>query len=252
MTTSPIAPPGVLGRLSGVGVGPGDPELMTLKAARLIRTAAVVAYFAKRGNCSIARTIAADHIHAGHVELPLAYPLTTETPVGPLGYEEQIQRFYDDAADAVATHLGDGRDVVVLCEGDPFFYGSFMYLYDRLSGRFQTEVVPGVSSVMACSAALGQPLTYRDDVLTVIPGTLPDTELKACFDKADAVAVMKLGRNFTKVRAVLTELGLADRARYVERATMARQRILPLQAVDPDTVPYFSMIVLPSRRAGRG
>jgi len=238
------------GRLYGIGVGPGDPELMTLKAARLIGSSAVVAYFAKHGNHSIARGIAAEHLTAAHVELPLTYPLTVEQPVGPLGYEDQIQHFYDDCADSLAEHLAAGRDVAVLCEGDPFFYGSFMYLFGRLSRRFETEVVPGVASVMACSAALGAPLTYRNDVLSIIPGTLSEAELLTRLAAADAAAVMKLGRNFAKVRAALVTLGLADRARYIERASMARQRILPLDEVDADAVPYFAMVVVPSRRSG--
>lgn len=238
-----------MSRLYGIGVGPGDPELMTLKAARLIAASPVVAYFAKRGGLGHARRIAADHVRPDHVEVPLIYPITTEAPPAHMSYDDVIQAFYDRSAEELATHLADGRSVAVICEGDPFFYGSFMYLFTRLADRFDTEIVPGISSIMACAAELRAPLTYRNDVLAVIPGTLDDAELRLRLASIDAAAIMKLGRNFTKVRTVLADLGLLDRARYIERATMGHQRILPLAEVDPATVPYFSMIVVPSINA---
>jgi precorrin-2 C(20)-methyltransferase len=237
-----------VGRLIGIGVGPGDPELLTLKALRLLRAAPVVAYYAgpkKRGN---AFTTVQDYLGEEQILLPLIYPVTGRIPAPPFDYEGVMSRFYDASAERIATHLAAGRDVVTLCEGDPFFYGSFMYLHDRLSGRFRAEVVPGVCSVVASAAALGVPLVYRDQSLLVLAGTLPEDELARRLADVDAAAIMKLGSNFEKVRRVLTDLGLAARALYVERATMADQRIRPLADVDPATVPYFAMVLLPGAR----
>lgn len=239
------APEQTVGRLFGVGVGPGDPELLTLKALRLLRASPVVAYYAapkKRGN---AYTTVADYLRPDQILLPLVYPVTGRIPAPPFDYEGTMRRFYDRAAELVAGHLAAGRDVAALCEGDPFFYGSFMYLYDRLAGRFRAEVVPGVCSVVASAAALGTPLVYRDQSLLVLAGTLPEAELERRLAEAEAAAIMKLGSNFAKVRRVLTRLGLADRALYVERASMHGERSVPLADIDPTTVPYFSMLLLP-------
>ncbi|WP_295879892.1 precorrin-2 C(20)-methyltransferase [uncultured Thiohalocapsa sp.] len=238
-------PAQAVGRLFGIGVGPGDPELLTLKALRLLRASAVVAYYAgpkKRGN---AYTTVAEYLRPDQILLPLVYPVTGRIPAPPFDYEGTMRRFYDSAAELVAGHLAAGRDVATLCEGDPFFYGSFMYLHDRLAGRFRAEVVPGVCSVVASAAALGTPLVYRDQSLLVLAGTLPEAELTRRLREADAAAIMKLGSNFEKVRRVLVRLGLAERALYVERASMQGERILPLADIDPATVPYFSMLLLP-------
>jgi precorrin-2/cobalt-factor-2 C20-methyltransferase len=180
--------------------------------------------------------------------LPLVYPVTTEALEPPLSYEAIIADFYDTAADIVAAHLDAGRDVAVICEGDPFFYGSYRYLHDRLAPRFETEVVAGVCSMLGGVAVLGAPLVYRNQSLSVLSGVLPEAELKRRLADADAAVVMKLGRNFDKVRRVLDELGLAGRALYVERATMANQRIVPLAEVDPMASPYFSLLVVPGEK----
>ncbi len=200
----------VKGRLLGLGVGPGDPELITLKALRLLRAAPVVGYFVAKGKKGNAFGIIEAHLDQAQVRLPLVYPVTTEKLEPPLCYETIISDFYDTAAEQLAAHLDAGRDVAVICEGDPFFYGSYMYLHDRLATRYESEVVPGVCSMLG-----------------------------------GAAVVMKLGRNFDKVRRVLVELGLERRALYVERATMANQRIVPLERVEPMASPYFSLIVVP-------
>ena len=236
------------GRLFGLGVGPGDPELITVKALRLLRAAPVVAYHAAKGKKSNALSIVEAHLSAGQVAVPLVYPVTTEKLPPHLCYEKIISDFYDEASAMLADHLDAGRDVAVVCEGDPFFYGSFMYLHDRLAPRYATEVVPGVCSVVAGAAVLGAPLAYRNQTLTVLSGVLEPAELKQRLKTTDAAAIMKLGSNFAKVRDVLEELGLADRALYVERATMAAQRVIALREVDPETSPYFSIIVVPGRK----
>jgi precorrin-2/cobalt-factor-2 C20-methyltransferase len=228
----------VAGKLYGIGVGPGDPELLTIKALRRLQAAPVVAYPVSDGGKSLSRSIVAGYLRSKQIEVPLWYPFKLE---------QSSQPYYDQAADTLAEHLEAGRDVVVLCEGEPFFYGTFMYLFTRLSGRFLTEVVPGVSSVMANASMLGTPLTYRNDVFMVLPGTLPAEALREKLAVADAAIILKLGRNFAKVYAVLDELGLVDRAHYIERATMPNQRILPIREVDPEAVPYFALISIPSQ-----
>ncbi|WP_409463286.1 precorrin-2 C(20)-methyltransferase [Amycolatopsis sp. GA6-003] len=234
------------GRLYGVGLGPGDPELMTVKAARLIGEADVIAYHSARHGRSIARSVAEPYLREGQLEERLVYPVTTETTDHPGGYEGAIADFYELSAKKLAEHLDAGRDVVLLCEGDPFFYGSYMYMHERLAGRFEAEVVPGVTSVSAAASVLGRPLVQRDEVLTVLPGTLPAPELARRLADTEAAAVLKLGRTFGSVREALAESGKLDDAWYVERATWGQQRVEPFADVDPESVPYFSLALLPS------
>nr|WP_055504192.1 precorrin-2 C(20)-methyltransferase [Nonomuraea pusilla] len=234
------------GRLYGVGLGPGDPELVTVKAARLIGEADVVAYHAARHGRSIARSIAAPYLREGQTEELLLYPVTTETTDHPGGYQGALNDFYADCAARLAAHLDAGRTVVVLAEGDPLFYGSYMHMHKRLAHRYPTEVVPGVTSVSAASAVLGRPLVERDEVLTILPGTLPAGALAERLRATDSAAVLKLGRTFGKVRDALAEAGRLDDAWYVERATMGGERVAPLKDVDPEGVPYFSLALLPS------
>ncbi|MFF5081331.1 precorrin-2 C(20)-methyltransferase [Actinoplanes sp. NPDC000266] len=237
------------GRLFGVGVGPGDPELITVKAARLIAGADVVAYHAARHGRSNARAIAASLLREEQIEEPLIYPVTTGDTDHPGGYQGAIDDFYAEAAARLAAHLDAGRTVVVLAEGDPFFYGSYMHMHKRLAHRYETEVVPGVTSVSAASAVLGRPLMERDETLTVLPGTLPPAELAARLSGTESAAVMKLGRTFDGVREALERAGRLGDAWYVERATTDRERSAPFADVDPATVPYFSLALLPSPAA---
>ena len=237
------------GTLYGVGLGPGDPELTTIKAARLVREADVIAYHSARHGRSIARRIAEPHLSGTAVEEALVYPVTTETTAHPGGYQGAIDEFYAEAAARLAAHLEAGRDVVLLAEGDPLFYGSYMHMHKRLADRFPTEVVPGVTSISAASAALGAPLVERDEVLTVLPGTLPRAELARRLADTDSAAIMKLGRTFTGVREALADAGRLADARYVERATMTGQRTGALSDVDPDSVPYFAIALVPGALA---
>lgn len=235
------------GRLSGVGVGPGDPELLTLKALRLIQEADVIAYpMAKRGD-GVALSAAKPHIRADQQLLPLVYPVTASPEADLPSYPQVMRDFYDESAEQLAALLDAGRNVCVLCEGDPFFYGSFIYWHARLKDRYETIVTPGVSSVMAGPVALDRPLCMRRETVTVIPGTLPAEELTRRLAAADSAVVMKLGRTFAKVRASLVEAGVLERAYYVERASQTAERTMPAAEVDPASVPYFSIVVVPSR-----
>ncbi|WP_448223606.1 precorrin-2 C(20)-methyltransferase [Gordonia iterans] len=236
------------GKLWGIGLGPGDPELVTVKAARIISAAPVVAYHCARHGNSIARSVAAPYLGDGQIEERLMYPLTVETTDHPGGYPGAMADFYAESAELLAGHLAAGRDVVLLAEGDPLFFSSYMHMHKRLADRFEAEIVPGVTSVSAASAALGIPLVEGEETLTVLPGTADSAELIAHFRSGEALAVMKLGRTFGKVYDALIEAGRIDEAWYVERASTSRQRIEKVVDVDPETVPYFSLIVVPGRR----
>ncbi|CAN1209555.1 precorrin-2 C(20)-methyltransferase [Tumidithrix helvetica PCC 7403] len=227
------------GRLYGLGIGPGDPELITLKAYRILQSVPVIAYPTMENGKVLARAIVADYLRADQIEVPLPLPFS---PV------RSSQPYYDLAAEKLAGYLSNGQDVAVLCEGEPFLYGSFMYLFNRLSGQFKTEVVPGISSTMASASALGVPLTYRDDVLSIMPATLSAEILRDRLAVADTAVIIKIGRHFSKVRDVLVELGLFSRALYIERATMPNQRIVAIAEVDPAEVPYWSLVVIPSQQ----
>ncbi|WP_110208057.1 precorrin-2 C(20)-methyltransferase [Nocardioides daejeonensis] len=233
------------GRLYGVGLGPGDPELITRKAARLIAEADVIAYHAGVGKASNARRIAAELIPASVTEEELRYPVTTGTTEHPGGYAGAMAEFYEACAARLGAHLEAGRTVVVLAEGDPLFYGSFMYLHDRLSPRFETEVVPGVPAFAAATAVVATPLVRQTDVLTVLPGTLPQSELARRLADTDGAIIMKLGRRFPAVREALALAGRLEHAWYVERASMPAERWMRVVDVDAATVPYFSLIVVP-------
>jgi precorrin-2/cobalt-factor-2 C20-methyltransferase len=233
------------GRLLGVGVGPGDPELLTLKAMRALGEADVIAHFAKAGRASHSRATVAQHLRAGITELPLLYPVTTELPKCSNAYRDAIRDFYDTAAAAIAAHLDAGRVVAVVCEGDPLFYGSYMHLHARLAPRFSTEIVAGVTGMSGCWSAAGMPIAQGDDVFTVLPATLPEDELARRLADADAAVVMKVGRHLPKLRRALKCSGRLDRAIYVERGTMADAVTIPLAAKPDDDAPYFAVVLVP-------
>ncbi|AYY15046.1 precorrin-2 C(20)-methyltransferase [Actinobacteria bacterium YIM 96077] len=242
-----------VGRLWGVGLGPGDPELITIKAARLIERADVIAYHSARHGRSIARSIAEPYLRGDQIEEPLVYPVTTEGTRHPGGYEGALAEFYEHAAKRLAEHLDAGRDVALLCAGDPFFYGSYMHMHERLRERYEAHAVPGVTSISGAAAELGRPLVQHEETFTVLPGTLPEPELARRLADTDAAAILKLGRTFTSVRDALAESGRLDGAYYVERATWGEGRIQRIADVDPETVPYFSVAVVPrDERATHG
>jgi len=244
------------GTLFGVGLGPGDPELVTVKAARVIGEAGVVAYHSARHGRSIARGIAEPYLRPGQIEEHLVYPVTTEATDHPGGYAGAMEDFYTAATQRIAGHLDAGCDVALLAEGDPLFYSSYMHLHTRLTQRFNAVIVPGVTSVSAASAAIATPLVAGDEVLSVLPGTLPSEELARRLAESDAAVILKLGRSYPAVREALSAAGRLDAALYVERASTDGQRVLPAADVDDTSVPYFSLALLPggrqqaTRRAG--
>ena len=236
------------GKLWGVGLGPGDSELVTVKAARIIAAADVIAYHSARHGNSIARGVAEPYLRGDQIEERLMYPITVEATDHPGGYRGALNDFYAESAETLAAHLRAGRDVCLLAEGDPLFFSSYMHMHKRLADDFDAEIIPGVTSVSGASSALGIPLVEGEETLTVVPGTLPVDELTAVFAGADAVAVLKLGRTFSTVCTALERVGRLDEAWYVERASTPAQRVLALTDVDPSEVPYFSMVVVPGRR----
>jgi precorrin-2/cobalt-factor-2 C20-methyltransferase len=224
------------GTLYGVGLGPGDPELMTLKAVRIIRSCPVVAWPAPDDGVSFARSIAADVIADGTIEIPIVVPMRVE--------RFPATQVYDKAGHEIAAHLDAGRDVALLCEGDPFFYGSFMYLHQRLSPHHRCEIVPGVSSVMAAAAALARPIAARNDTFTVIPAPLSDELVKAMIQGAETFAIMKIGRHFNRIRSLLETLNLVGHCGYAERVTLGNADVRPLALVPAEhPAPYFSIIL---------
>ena len=239
------------GKLYTVGLGPGDPELMTLKAARIIETAPVIAFFAKRGRVGLARSLVEGRIGAQTEELRLDYPFTTEVAVDDPRYAAEIGAFYEASAARIAERLDAGRDVALLCEGDPYFYGSALAMLDRLAQHYPVEVVPGVTGMSGCWTRAGAPMTHGDDVLAVLPGTLDEDRLLAGIERADALVIMKIGRHLPKIIAALRRAGVAERAIYVERGTMADERIAPLLEMEGRSAPYFSLVLVPGRRRAR-
>ena len=224
------------GTLYGIGVGPGDPELLTLKAHRLINACPIIAYPAPDDGSSFARSIVENLLNDGKIEIPIIIPM-------------RVERFpavqaYDKAAVEISSHLSAEKDVAVLCEGDPFFYGSFMYLFERLTGDFDCEIVPGVSSLMASASALKQPLAARNDILTVVPAPCDDDLIRERLKSGDALAFIKVGRHFSRIKALIEKAGLLDRAGYLERLTLENQQVMPLSEVTEDSAPYFSMILI--------
>jgi precorrin-2/cobalt-factor-2 C20-methyltransferase len=235
----------VTGRLFGVGTGPGDPELLTLKAVRTIGEADVLAYFAKAGRSGNGRAIVEGLLKPDMVELPLYYPVTTEIDKEHDDYKSQITAFYDASAAAVAEHLAAGRTVAILSEGDPMFYGSYMHLHVRLADRFPTEVIPGITAMSGCWSLSGLPIVQGDDVLSVLPGTMGEDELSRRLVDTQAAVIMKVGRNLPKIRRALSNAGRLGEAIYVERGTMPTSKSIRLSEKLDDTAPYFSLVLVP-------
>lgn len=232
-------------QLYGVGVGPGDPELITVKGMKAIQSADVIAYHETKKRNSNALKIAKQWIPDNAELAPITYPITTEKDSFSDGYNNILNDFYNQTAEYISSFLKVGKRVVVLAEGDPLFFSSFMYIYDKLGKDYATEIIPGISSIFASAAIFQTPICYRNQTLTVLSGVSSESELTRKLADGDAFAIMKLGRNLGKVRKILKNLGMVERALYIERATMENQKIVSLPEVDEDSSPYFSLILIP-------
>ena len=233
-----------MGKIYGVGLGPGDPDLMSVRSARLVRGAKHVAFFRKAGRKGQARQIVEGMLSADAIEIPMEYPVTTEIPVEDPRYNEALSAFYEDCESQLFAILSAGEDVIVLCEGDPFFYGSFMHLFTRLKDKAPMEVVPAITGMSGAWTATGAPITWGDDVLTVLAGTLSEYDLTKRMAETDALVVMKIGRNIDKIRSALKAAGKYDDAWLVEYATMAKQSVNKLSDVEDGITPYFAIIIV--------
>lgn len=236
------------GTLYGVGVGPGDPELMSLKAARILKTAPVIAFFAKKGNPGNARRIVNGHLNPQAQLIRLDYPFTTELPETDQRYRAALTEFYDASAAMLAVKLDQGQDVAVLCAGDPFFYGSFAHLHQRLAKTHRCEVIPGITAMSGCWTSATSPMTCGDEMLAVLSGTMDIDRLSERLATCDAAVIMKVGRNLAKIREALARTGLLDRAIYVERGTMPEERIIRLADKPDDEAAYFGIVLVPGLR----
>lgn len=232
------------GTVYGLGLGPGDPDLLSVRADRLLRQASHVAFFRKAGRKGQARQIVEGMIPADAVEIPMEYPVTTEIPLSDPRYNEVLSAFYAEQAEKLSALVAEGHDIVVLCEGDPFFYGSFMHLHSRLKDIAKVEVVPAITGMSAAWTATDMPITWGDDVLTVLMGTLPEVELRRHMQDTDALVIMKIGSNIAKIRRALDAVGLTEKAWMVQYAAMPGQTVTPLVEADCEKAPYFSIIVV--------
>lgn len=233
------------GKLFGIGVGPGDPELITIKALKYIEQSDVIAFPTATGNHSNAKATIKPYITENHQLLPLIYPVTAGPVADSSAYLPIMNNFYDETSNEIAALLEAGKNVSIICAGDPFVFGSYMYWHARLSERFETQVVPGISSILAAPVQLGMPLCHREDVVSILPATMSEEDLVARLGECDSAVIMKLGRTFPKVVRALEKANLIDNAYYVERATMGAERILKVNQVNPNDVAYFSVIVVP-------
>ena len=236
------------GTLYGVGVGPGDPELMSLKAARILKGVPVIAYFAKKGTAGNARRSVDGHLNPDAELIRLDYPFTTELPESDPSYRAALAAFYDEAAKNLAERLDRSLDVAVLCTGDPFFYGSYAHLHERLSDRHRCEVIPGITAMSGCWTRAAMPMTCGDEMLSVLSGTMDADRLAERLKASDAAVIMKVGRNLGKIRQALHSAGMLERAVYVERGTTPEERILPLAETTENEAAYFGVVLVPGTR----
>ena len=235
----------IKGKLIGVGTGPGDPELLTLKAVRAIERTDVLAFFCKKGSAGNGRAIVSAFVQPGTLELPLVYPVTVESHKDGDDYRGAIADFFDQSAQTIATHLDAGRNVAVLSEGDPLFYGSYMHLHLRLAPHYRAEVIAGITAMSGCWSMTGLPLVQGDDILSVLPGTLSEDKLTERLSGTDGAVIMKVGRNLPKIRRALEKAGKLDGAFYVERGTMTNGHAIALSERDETPAPYFSLVLVP-------
>ena len=228
------------GKLIGLGVGPGDPELLTVKAAHVLEHAQAIAFIAAAGRTSRAREIAGRYVRQGARELIAVMPMTQDP--------ETTGRAYTQLVTGIVSELGQGNDVVFLCEGDPLLYGSFGHLLPRISERFPVEVIPGITSISAAAAAAQVPLGIYEEPIALVPATIHPKRLAGILQQCDRVVVMKVGRHLDKIKEALAAARMSETAILVENATLQGQRVRPLSVVTEQQVPYFSLIIAGRKR----
>ncbi len=238
ITSNPVEGSNVSGKLIGVGVGPGDPDLITLRGLKTIQKATVIAYPSTETGESFALNIVQGYLPENVQKIPIKIPMVESRFPG--------QLIYNSASDEIITHLKSGQNVIVLCQGDPLFYGSFMYLHSRFAGKYPVEIIPGISSLNACAAVSQRPLCSRLESFSVIPAGMNEEYFRTKLENNEAFAIMKVGRHLARIKHLLNQNGMEERAVYVSHATLPNQRVLPLSKA-PESAPYFSMILVPSK-----
>ena len=233
-----------MGKIICIGLGPGDQELMSVKSDRLIRSAKTIAFFRKKGRAGQARTIVEGMLRENITEYAMEYPITSEIDFLSKEYKVALAKFYNNWALRL-EQIANNTDVIVLCEGDPLFYGSFMHLHTRLKGRVELEVIPGITGMSGCWTALGEPFCWGDDITSVIMGTLSFEKLKKAVLQGDALVIMKVGTHIPKIKIALLEAKKLDQAWLIEKGTMTGETITKLSEFTLDNAPYFSIVLVP-------
>ena len=232
-----------MGKIICVGLGPGDQELMSVKSDRLIRSAKVIAFFRKKGRAGQARTIINGLLREDITEYAMEYPITSEVDFLSEEYKTTLASFYNEWALRL-QQIAKNSDVIILCEGDPLFYGSFMHLHTRLKDKVELEVVPGITGMSGCWTALGEPFCWGDDITCVIMATISAGKLREAVLQGDALVIMKVGTHIPKIKKALLEAKKLDQAWLIEKGTMKDERIIKLSEFPSDNAPYFSIVLV--------
>ena len=232
------------GRIYGVGLGPGARDLLSVRADRLVREARHIAFFRKVGRAGHARQIVSPLLSEDVIEFAMEYPITTEIPLSDPRYNEVLSDFYAKCCAHISSLSMAGEDVIILCEGDPFFYGSFMHIYSRVKDTLPVEVVPAITGMSAAWTATNIPISWGDDILTILMGTLDAAILENQLRDTNAAVIMKIGHNLPKIKQALKITERFDDAFIVEYASMAEQSVRRLSSYDKENAPYFSIIIL--------
>ena len=229
-----------LGCLYGIGVGPGDPELLTLKALKALQKVPVICVPQAAGRReSYALSIVKDYVR------PEQEILRTPFPTDDAGGAAQVWR---DTSEMVVERLKKGQDVAFLTEGDPMLFSTFSYVLAgvrELCPEAPVEIIPGVSSVMAAAASSGIPLATHGQRLAILPAAYGLDDLSEATSNFDTVVLMKVGPNIVKTLANLRELGLTGQSTYVRRVTTGQEKVITdLNEITDEDSDYFSLLIV--------
>lgn len=229
----------------GVGVGPGDPELLTLKAVKVIQNAdVIIAPKTEKKEDSTALSIARPYLKENVEILKLVFPMVNDVDV--------LTEAWENNKTAILAELQAGKKVVFLTLGDPMFYSTYMYIYRLLKDSGHgIETVPGVPAFCAIGSQLGQPLAEGTDVLSIIPATMEDEEMDKILSLSDNVVLMKVYKNFSKVVEKLNQHGYGDNAVMISKCGLPDEQIsYNLGEVDGSKVNYLTTILAKKRKLG--